>query len=122
MTGTTTLSDVRNFASGLSVWAHLATVGADGEPDVVPVHPCWEGEVLWVMVGADSVKTRNVASNAKNQWQVLDQYNAAEAGAKIVGAATVDLDGEPGAEIVLIDAGNCTSASGSGTGRPEAKP
>jgi general stress protein 26 len=90
MTGTTTLSDVRNFASGLSVWAHLATVGADGEPDVVPVHPCWEGEVLWVMVGTDSVKTRNVASNERvaMHWQVTENGD----GVEIWGRATVVSD------------------------------
>lgn len=90
MTGTTTLSDVRNFASGLSVWAHLATVGADGEPDVVPVHPCWEGEVLWVMVGTDSVKSRNVASNERvaMHWQVTENGD----GVEIWGRATVVSD------------------------------
>ncbi len=90
MTGTTTLSDVRNFASGLSVWAHLATVGADGEPDVVPVHPCWEGEVLWVMVGTDSVKSRNVASNERvaMHWQVTENGD----GVEIWGRATVASD------------------------------
>jgi hypothetical protein len=48
---------------------------------------------------------RNVVVNEKGQWQVLDQYNAPESGAKIVGAATIDLDGQPGREIVLIDQG-----------------
>jgi hypothetical protein len=43
------------FATGLSPWAHLATVGADGEPDVVPVHPCWKGDVLWTMCGTAEV-------------------------------------------------------------------
>lgn len=90
MPGTTSLSDVRNFASGLSVWAHLATVGADGEPDVVPVHPCWEGEVLWVMVGTDSVKSRNVASNDRvaMHWQVTENGD----GVEIWGRATVVSD------------------------------
>ena len=90
MPGTTSLSDVRNFASGLSVWAHLATVGADGEPDVVPVHPCWEGEVLWVMVGTDSVKSRNVASNERvaMHWQVTENGD----GVEIWGRATVVSD------------------------------
>lgn len=36
------LDGVKSFAAALSPWAHLATVGADGKPDVVPVHPCWE--------------------------------------------------------------------------------
>ncbi|MFT6763423.1 MAG: hypothetical protein ACJAXA_002081, partial [Candidatus Aldehydirespiratoraceae bacterium] len=51
MSNTCTLDDVKAFATQLSPWAHLATVGADGEPDVVPVHPCWDGETLWTMVG-----------------------------------------------------------------------
>ena len=36
MSNDCTLDDVRSIAAGLSSWAHLATVGADGEPDVVP--------------------------------------------------------------------------------------
>ena len=40
------LDDVKQVASGLSPWAHIATVGADGHPDVVPVHPCWEDDTL----------------------------------------------------------------------------
>lgn len=58
-----------------------------------------------VILVAQSNFARNVVVSEKNQWQVVDQYNAAEAGAKIVGAATVDLDGAPGREIVLIDQG-----------------
>ena len=69
-----TLDNVKTFASGLSPWAHIATVGADGEPDVVPVHPCWEGNTLWTMLGAGSVKARNVAANDKValHWQVTE--------------------------------------------------
>lgn len=48
---------------------------------------------------------RNVEVGENNQWKVIDQYNAAEAQAKIAGAATIDLDGEPGREIVLVDLG-----------------
>jgi general stress protein 26 len=71
---TCTLDEVKEFAKGLSPWAHLATVGADDEPDVVPVHPCWEGDTLWTMVGTDSVKARNVAANPKValHWQVTE--------------------------------------------------
>lgn len=58
-----------------------------------------------VILVAQNNFARNVAVNDKNQWQVLDQYNAAEAEAKIVGAAALDLDGEPGREIVLVDQG-----------------
>lgn len=75
-----TLNDVKEFATGLSPWAHLATVGADGEPDVVPVHPCWEGETLWTMVGTTSVKARNTADNNKVafHWQVTAEGDGVE--------------------------------------------
>ena len=45
------LDDIKQKASDLSPWAHIATVRADGTPDVTPVHPCWEGDTLWIMVG-----------------------------------------------------------------------
>lgn len=85
-----TLSKVKEFASKLSVWAHLATVGADGEPDVVPVHPCWEGDVVWVMVGTDSVKSRNVSVNDRvaMHWQVTENGD----GVEVWGRATVLAD------------------------------
>ena len=38
------LDDVRQKGRALSPWAHMATVGADGKPDVSPVHPCWDGD------------------------------------------------------------------------------
>ncbi len=76
----TTLEDIKTFATDLSPWAHLATVGADGEPDVTPVHPCWEGDVLWIMCGADSVKARNVADNPRValHWQVTEVGDGVE--------------------------------------------
>ena len=37
--------------------------------------------------------------------QVLDQYNAVDSGAKIKGAAILEVDGQPGPEIVLVDTG-----------------
>jgi general stress protein 26 len=75
-----TLDDIKSFASGLSMWAHLATVGADGEPDVVPVHPCWEGDTLWTMLGTGSVKAKNVADNSKValHWQVTENGDGVE--------------------------------------------
>ena len=76
----TTLDDIRTFATGLSPWAHLATVGADGEPDVTPVHPCWDGDVLWIMCGTDSVKARNVTDNPRIalHWQVTEAGDGVE--------------------------------------------
>ena len=39
------------------------------------------------------------------KWRVIDQYNASESEANIEGAAELDLDGEAGNEIVLVDTG-----------------
>jgi general stress protein 26 len=74
------LAGIREFASQLSAWAHLATVGADGEPDVVPVHPCWEGDTVWIMCGADSVKTRNTRHEPRValHWQVTENGDGVE--------------------------------------------
>ena len=74
------LAAVKAFASALSPWAHLATVGADAKPDVVPVHPCWEGDTLWTMLGASSVKARNVAANPNValHWQVTEVGDGVE--------------------------------------------
>lgn len=38
-------------------------------------------------------------------WQVVDQFNAGEAGASIEGVAALDLDGVEGSEVVLLDSG-----------------
>ncbi|MEE8600006.1 pyridoxamine 5'-phosphate oxidase family protein [Euzebya tangerina] len=74
------LDEVKAFATELSPWAHLATVGADGEPDVVPVHPCWEGDTLWIMAGVDSVKASNMGANDRValHWQVSEVGDGVE--------------------------------------------
>ncbi|MFT7474517.1 MAG: general stress protein 26 [Verrucomicrobiales bacterium] len=74
------LADVKNFASGLSPWAHLASVGTDNRPDVVPVHPCWEAETCWVMTFNNSVKARNIEvnPNVAMHWQVDESGNGVE--------------------------------------------
>jgi general stress protein 26 len=84
------LEQVKAHAARLSPWAHMATVGADGEPDVVPVHPCWEGDTLWVMVGSDSVKVRNIAHNpgVALHWQVTEVGD----GLEVWGTASVHGD------------------------------
>src|SRR5690606_15498123 len=48
---------------------------------------------------------RSIRLEEGNRWQVLDQFNPSASGAKIVGAATLDLDGQKGNELVLIDGG-----------------
>ncbi len=74
------LAGVKEFCVKLSPWAHIATVGADNAPDVVPVHPCWEGDVCWTMLGNTSVKARNVATNPNValHWQVTEVGDGVE--------------------------------------------
>lgn len=74
------LDDVKAFTAKLSMWAHIATVGADNKPDVVPIHPCWEGDVLWIMTGSDSVKAKNLAANPNValHWQVTEVGDGVE--------------------------------------------
>ena len=92
MSDEATLEEIKTFAAGLSPWAHFATVGADGAPDVVPVHPAWEGDTLWAMVFASSVKVRNIASNpyVALHWQVTEQGD----GVEVWGTARVHTDVE----------------------------
>ncbi|GIW86568.1 MAG: hypothetical protein KatS3mg108_0892 [Isosphaeraceae bacterium] len=46
---------------------------------------------------------RAIVLGADGQWQVKDQFNAGRGSAQIAGAATVDLDGDGSAEVVLYD-------------------
>ncbi len=84
------LDGVKAFSSQLSPWAHIATVGPDGAPDVVPVHPCWDGGTLWIMLGTTSVKAHNVATNANValHWQVTEVGD----GIEVWGTATLHDD------------------------------
>lgn len=74
------LDDIRSESARLSPWAHVATVGADGKPDVVPVHPAWEGDTLWFMTFGDSVKARNIVHNrhVAMHWQVTEAGDGVE--------------------------------------------
>jgi general stress protein 26 len=84
------LDDIKQKASELSPWAHIATVRADGTPDVTPVHPCWEGDTLWILVAASSAKVRNIAANPNValHWQVTEKGD----GLEVWGAAAVHTD------------------------------
>ena len=57
---------------------------------MVPVHPCWVGDVLWVMCGETSVKVRNLQanSNVALHWQVTAKGD----GLEVWGTATVHAD------------------------------
>ncbi len=86
------LDEVRSEASRLSPWAHMATVGSDGRPDVVPVHPAWLDGTLWIMTGADSVKVRNIRDNpaVALHWQVDESGD----GVEVWGEASAHTDTE----------------------------
>lgn len=62
-----------------------------------------DGPALLISQGAFA---RRMRLDADKRWQVLDQYNAGESTAKVLGSATLNLDGQPGNEIVLVDAGS----------------
>jgi len=74
------LERVKQESKRLSPWAHLATVGRDGNPDVVPIHPCWEGDTLWIMTFGKSVKVRNIEHNPNValHWQVTEVGDGVE--------------------------------------------
>jgi general stress protein 26 len=84
------LERVKRESARLSPWAHVATVGRDGNPDVVPVHPAWEGGTLWFMTGARSVKVRNMAHNPNValHWQVSEAGD----GVELWGRASIHAD------------------------------
>jgi hypothetical protein len=48
---------------------------------------------------------RSMRLDEHGRWQVRDQFNPAESGAKVAGAVALDVDGAPGNELVLIDTG-----------------
>jgi hypothetical protein len=74
------LDEVKAETKRLSNWAHMATVGADGYPDVVPVWPAWQDDTLWIFTATNSVKVRNIASdpNVALHWQVDESGDGIE--------------------------------------------
>jgi general stress protein 26 len=113
------LDEIKAKGTALSPWAHAATVGADGAPDVVPVHPCWEGDVLWFMCGASSVKARNLRANPNIalHWQVTEVGD----GLEVWGTATIhdDLDTKRRLWTGVFDYDLNAFASGGPDGSPE---
>src|SRR5919106_1844580 len=88
--GDVDLDEVKAETVRLSNWAHIATVGADGNPDVVPVWPAWKDDTLWIFSHTNSVKARNIAANPNValHWQVDESGD----GVEVWGTATVDTD------------------------------
>ena len=75
--------------------------GGDGEPAAGPNPPgllVARGNIARDLVA-------DVTGDGAVAWTVRDQFNATEADAKVAGAVTLDVDGVPGSEVVLIDAG-----------------
>lgn len=58
------IGDIEPIGRGLSVRTYLATTSADLEPHVVPVHPAWQGNTVWIMTSRSSIKARNVEQNS----------------------------------------------------------
>lgn len=84
------LDELQAETTRLSTWAHLATVGADNKPDVVPVWPAWQDGVLWMSTAVKSVKVRNIAHNPNValHWQVDESGD----GVEIWGTAVLHTD------------------------------
>jgi FG-GAP-like repeat len=95
----------------------LLTTGADGKitvaaaEDGLRLGTARSGAVFLTQESVPTVLVaqenfaRKLQRTADAGWRVVDQYNASEPSAKIVGAAMLDLDGKPGREIVLVDTG-----------------
>jgi len=57
-----------------------------------------------VVVSQDNF-ARSFQLDENNRWKLLEQFNANEPNAKLVGSVLINLDGQPGDEIVLVDTG-----------------
>lgn len=114
------LESIKAAAAALSPWAHFATIGSDNKPDVVPVHPAWEGDTLWVMSHSTSVKCRNLATNPNValHWQVTEAGD----GVELWGTASVhdDLDTKRRLWTGVFDYDLSAFAPGGPDGAPEA--
>jgi len=84
------LGEVQAETARLSNWAHIATVGRDGNPDVVPIWPAWQDDTLWISTDTKSVKVRNISHNPNValHWQVDESGD----GVEIWGTASVHTD------------------------------
>ena len=71
------LAEVIEESKNLGEWAHVATISPSGTPYVTPVHPCWDQQILWTMVGSDSVKAKNIQTSplVSCHWQVSPETN-----------------------------------------------
>ncbi|MFI7129795.1 PPOX class F420-dependent oxidoreductase [Nonomuraea sp. NPDC050153] len=54
------------------LFAHLATIGADGAPNVNPVWAIWDGEYLRFTTTTDRIKYRNVVQHPQMAVSIND--------------------------------------------------
>ena len=135
------LDRVKAEAERLGPWTYLAPIGADGDPDVVPVHPAWDGDVIWFMASTRSTKVRNIAHHPSvaMHWQAseagegLEVWGTAEVHAdldtkrRLWNAFDYDLnlfapggpEGSPEVVFVAIRPTRALAVSGFGSGKPE---
>ena len=66
--------------------------------------PASHKKVPTILVAQENF-ARKLQPGSDQEWRVVDQYNAAEPSAKIVGSAIIDLDGKADREVVLVDTG-----------------
>jgi general stress protein 26 len=86
------LDEIKAETKRLPPLAHIATVGADGKPDLAPVFPAWKGDTMWIMTGADTVKARYIAAcpDVALHWQVDESGD----GVALCGTAALHTDAE----------------------------
>lgn len=87
-------------------WKADAIAGSWGA-GTVPVGAVFPGRIgneSGLLVAQENF-VRLLRIGSSNQWEVVDQINAGESQSKVVGTALLDLDGQPGAELVMVDRG-----------------
>jgi hypothetical protein len=86
----------------------LGSVGAGAvffTTEMAPAEAASSGKKVPTILVAQENFARKLQPGGDQEWRVVDQYNAAEPSAKIVGSAMIDLDGKSDREVVLIDTG-----------------
>lgn len=73
--------------------AKLATLNADGSPNIVPVWFEWDGEVARVFTSKGSTKVKRIEADPRVALSVEEPAGVAEAWVTIEGACTVTTEG-----------------------------
>ena len=75
--------------------AKLATLNADGSPNIVPVWFEWDGEVARVFTSKGSPKVNRIEADPRVALSVEEPVGAAEAWVTIEGSCTLTTEGTP---------------------------